>query len=335
MSENTPRDIHTVTAGYVRRWSDGRNEVDRHDLHGGVERKGARVFGYQRDYWGDDPDLAREMEDKFQRAEKHALDVLADLPSRWPLTGDDRGQLTELLAIHIVRMPAASGYFRQVGEEATRETIAERAPKHGLDDEQAAVYADLLRSDRVHADSLLRQIPRVGSALGSMHWSLVEFPADWLITSDEPVVMLGPPPHAVSPASAIGPYPLNAVEVTFALDPRRALLLTWFDSADEPRLNGQREHACSVNCALRAQALVEWFSKPGAIPPFIASPTLEPEVFPISTSLLSGYTVQHAAGSVRRQQADGIVRKMIEEQSRPNKMIFVTAKPKVASVPGA
>lgn len=138
----------------------------------------------------------------------------------------------------------------------------------------------------MHADSLLRQIPRVGSALGSMHWTLVEFPADWLITSDEPVVMLGPPPRAVSPASAIGPYSFNAVEARFTLDPRRVLLLTWLDGPDEPWLTGQREHACSVNCAVRAQALEEWFSKPGTIPPFIASRTLEPQISLISASLL-------------------------------------------------
>ncbi len=331
MSERAPRDNHTVTAGYLRRWGDERNEVDRHDLRGGIERKGPRAFGYQRDYWGTDPDLAREMEEKFQRAEKLALDVLADLPSRWPLKGDDRGLLTELLAIHIVRMPAFSGYSRQLGEQANRETMAEGAPKHGLDEAQAAVYAELLRSDRVHADSLLRQIPRVGSALGSMHWTLVEFPVDWLITSDEPVVMLGAPPHAVSPASAIGPYPFNAVEARFTLDPRRVLLLTWLDDADEPWLTGQREHACSVNGALKAQALEEWFSKPGTTPPFIAGPTLAPEILLVSTGLLRGYTVQHADGSVRRQQADSIVKKMVGEQPPPKEMIFVTAKPKGAS----
>jgi hypothetical protein len=277
MSEPAPRDHHTVTAGYLRRWGDERHEVDRHDLRGGVERKGPRAFGYQRDYWGSDPELAREMEAKFQRAEKLALDVLASLPPRWPLKGGDRGLLTELLAIHIVRMPAFSGYFRQAGEQATRDTIAEGAPKHGLDDAQAAVYAELLRSDRVHADGLLRQIPRVGSALGSMHWSLVDFTADWLITCDQPVVMLVPQPHPVSPASAIA-YPLKAVEVRFTLDPRRVLLLTWLDGADEPWLTGRREHACSVNCALKAQAMQEWFSKPGSTPPFIAGASLKPEI---------------------------------------------------------
>jgi hypothetical protein len=146
--------------------------------------------------------------------------------------------------------------------------------------------------------------------------------------------MLPPPPHAVSPASAIGPYPFNAVEARFTLDPRRVLLLTWLDAGDEPWLTGRREHACSVNCALKAQAMEEWFSTPGSTPPFLASPTLEPEIFPISPNLLREYTVQHAAGSVRRQQAERIVRKMIEEQLPPNEMIFVTTTPKAASAPG-
>ena len=158
--------------------------------NGNVSDKGVAVVGFQRDFWGDDPELAAEMEARFEGAEKRALDVLTELPSRWPLTGDDRGLLAEFLAIHIVRMPSFGGYIRQIGEQANRETIAEGAPKHGFDDAQAAVYAELLRSDRIHADGLLRQIPRVGSMLGSMHWSIVEFPEDWLITCDQPVVML-------------------------------------------------------------------------------------------------------------------------------------------------
>jgi hypothetical protein len=54
-------------------------------------------------------------------------------------------------------------------------------------------------------------------------------------------------------------------------------------------------------------------------------------IFPIAPSLLREYTVQHAAGSVRRQQVDSIVRKMIEEQPRPNQMTFVTTRPRAGS----
>ena len=231
MSDNPPSKNHIVTAGYLPALCP---QLARDGAQGGRGfDEGVAGVGYQRDFWGSDPELATEMEEKLQPAERRALRVLRELPSRWPLAGADRGVLGEFLAIHIARLPSFAGYFRQVGEQANREAIAEGAPKHGLNEAEAAVYAQLLRSDRIHAAGLLRQIPRMGSVLCSMHWLLVEFPNDWLITGDQPVVMLGPPPHHVSPASAIGPFANNAVEVRFALDPRHALLLTWLDGADE------------------------------------------------------------------------------------------------------
>jgi hypothetical protein len=57
--------------------------------------------------------------------------------------------------------------------------LAESAPKYDLDEQQIAAVAEVLRDQRIHANSLLRQIPRIASALCSMHWSVVEFEEDW------------------------------------------------------------------------------------------------------------------------------------------------------------
>ena len=50
--------------------------------------------------------------------------------------------------------------------------------------------ADVFRGDRTHVNSLLRQIPRLASLLCSMRWSVVEFDEDWLVTCDQPLVLV-------------------------------------------------------------------------------------------------------------------------------------------------
>jgi hypothetical protein len=40
----------------------------------------------------------------------------------------------------------------------------------------------------------------------------------------------------------------------------------------------------------------------------------------MTSRVLHAYTVPHAAESVRRQQADDIIRKMIKEQPPPNQL---------------
>jgi hypothetical protein len=339
MTDNTPHKIHTVTASHIGRWAasvTGGEKVAQHRVADGeVKHIGPRGVGYQRDYWGPDPALAAETEAKFHHAETTVVPVLRDLRAAWPLTGNNRGVLAEFMAIHIVRMPSFVGHLRKLGEAANRATIAEGAPKHGLDEAQAAIYSELLRSDRIHVDGLLRQVVRAGTALGSMHWTLVEFAEDWLITGDQPLVMLGAPPHRVSPASAIGPFTLDAVEARFTLDPRHVLLMTWLDAPeDQTWLHGERTHAAAINCAVKQQALEEWFSKPGMTPPFIAGqveghglPVLEEQTSLISESLLPGYTVEHAAASKRRQDTTDILGKLIENQAT-NEMIFVTVNHK-------
>jgi Protein of unknown function (DUF4238) len=321
MAGSAPRRHHTVTAGYVRRFTAGGVvEVHRGER---VLEVGPRGVGYQLDFWGS-PELAGEMEGKFQHAENGALDVLAELPDRWPLTGADRGVLGEFLAIHIVRQPSYGGLIRQMGERANREVLAEHHASEGLDPRQSAWLADWLSGERVHADTLLRHIPRLGSFLCSMHWTLVEFDQDWLISGDQPLVLLLPVPQPITPASALLPAGFSyTLEGRFTLDPRRALLLSWSEEPSERWLTGTHAQACSINCALRAQALGEWFCRPGTRPPFLSPLLLTERVYPISAELLGGYTVEDARSSRRREAAERIVHEMIDEQAPPNRMRWV------------
>lgn len=167
MSKGAPANIHTVSAGYVRRFTGPRNTVTVHRGEREGFEEGPRGVGRQRNYWGS-PEVASELEAAFGRMESDALCLLRPLPERWPLTDPaDRAALGLLVAIHIVRMPASSGEMRLLGERASREILAEHGQSLGLDEQQVAIVAERLRGHDVHADTLLRQVPRIASALCS------------------------------------------------------------------------------------------------------------------------------------------------------------------------
>jgi Protein of unknown function (DUF4238) len=234
----------------------------------------------------------------------------------------NRGALGALMAMHIVRMPSYGAFVRDMGERATRDVLAET--DHDLDAEQTAEVEAWLRGDGVHADTLWRHVMRFASFLCSMHWTLVEFEDDWLITGDQPVVLLPPVLQPITPASALLPAGLSyTLEGRFTLDPRRALLMTWSEDPEERRVSGSHAQACSINCAIKAQALQEWFSRPGMTPPFLSPPLLQERVYPISLELLPGYTTPQAGASGRRAHAERIVREMIGGTPQENEIRWV------------
>lgn len=318
----TPERHHTITAGYLDRFArKGRVAVHRTD--GSTREIGPRAVGFQRDYWGSD---AVEVERAFSKTENGALRLLRKLGERWPLSTDDRGLLAEFVAMHVIRTPAFGAFVRSSGGRALDKAVHEQAEQHGVSEDELAAAAQGMRSQRYHVETLLGQIGRVGSAFGNMQWNLVRFDQDWLITSDQPVVVVPQGDGSVSPASSVPAFGLlNAMEAFFALDPRQLLLMTWVDKEDGVQLlSGTRRQACSVNCAIRAQALTEWFSCPGTMPPFLAPPVLEPSSYPISTELLPGYILSVAARSERRAAANELMMRMIEENAPRDRMKWVT-----------
>ena len=319
MSGKAPRKHHTVTAGYLRRFAKA-SKVSVH-RDGGVVTKGVRGVGYVLDLWGS-PEVAGAMEARLSTLESLALDVLADLPARWPLREMDRGALGALIAMHIARMPSYGAFVREMGERATRDVLAET--DHDLDAEQTAAAEAWLRGDGVHADTLWRHVMRFASFLCSMQWTLIELENDWLITGDQPVVLLPPVPQPITPASALLPAGLSyTLEGRFTIDPRRALLMTWSEDSEERWVSGSHAQACSINCAIKAQALQEWFSLPGTTPPFLSPPLLQERVYPISLELLLDYTIPQAGSSGRRAHAERIVREMIAGTPQKNEIRWV------------
>jgi hypothetical protein len=325
-----PKRHHTVSAGYIGRFARA-SRVTVHHATEGVSEKRPRAVGYQTDFWGS-AELSVEVEQAFNKVENPVLQMLRKLPERWPLSTEDRGALAQFVAVHVIRTPAFGAFVRGVGNRALPESVREVAEKHGLPEEKVAAVAEVMKDQGNHVRALLGQIGRIGSMFSNMQWNLVQFDRDSLITSDQPVVMLPLRGGVVSPASSVPAHGFrDLMEVFFTLDPRQLLLLTWAEAPDAVQpLAGSYRQACSVNCAVRAQSLTEWVSRPGSTPPFHAPPILEPMIYPISTELLSGYTVQVAANSRRRAAANQLMMKVIEENAPRDRMTWVTTQSDLA-----
>ena len=322
-----PRRHHTMSAGYIGRFARNRR-VTVHHATKGLSEIGPKAVGFQHDFWGDE-DLSREVEQALNKCESPVLRMLRNIPERWPLSTDDRAALAQFLAIHIIRTPAFGAFARSAGDRALEASVREVAEQHGIPEDELAAAAQVMTSQRHHVRTLLGQIGRIGSMFSNMQWNLVHFDHDWLITSDQPVVMLPLGEGTVSPASSVPAYGFsNIIEAVFTLDPRQLLLMTWAEAPDRAQpLSGIYRQACSVNCAVRAQALTEWVSRPGATPPFHAPPVLEPSIYAISTELLPGYSAQVAINSRRRAAANQLMSKVIEENAPRDQMTWVTVPP--------
>ncbi len=325
-----PKRHHTVSAGYIGRFARNRR-VSVHTVTGDISETGPRAVGFQNDFWGSD-ELATEVEQAFNKVENPVLRMLRSLPEHWPLSAEGRAALAQFVAVHVIRTPAFGAFARQAGDRALAGSVREIAEKHRVPEERVAAIAQEMKGQRNHVRTLLGQIGRIGSMFSNMQWNLVQFDHDWLITSDQPVVMLPLRGGAVSPASSVPTSGFRDImEVLFTLDPRQLLLMTWADAPDSGQpLSGGYRHACSINCAVRVQALAEWVSRPGATPPFYVPPILEPSIFPIAPELLPGYTMQAAVHSRRRAAANQLVTKVIEENAPRDRMTWVTMPSELA-----
>lgn len=300
---------HTVSAGYLRRFAKN-GQITVHHATRGVRDIGPKAVGFQRDFWGPN-EVAREMEAAFDQCENPTLRTLQTIAEQWPLDLPVRALVAQFLAIHVIRTPAFGIFARRVGVGSLQEV----AQQHQMTPSEIAAANAWVTGPHMHANMLLGQVGPIASIFSNMQWTLVQFDDDLLITCDQPVMLLPLAPAAITPASSV---PANGfprtVEVRFTLDPRQMLLMTWADAPDTERpLKGTYSQACSVNCALRAQTLEEWICRPQTSPPFLSPLLLKHRIYPISTELLPGYTVQIAARSRRRTEADRLMNQVMEE----------------------
>jgi hypothetical protein len=308
-----PRRIHLASRCYVRGWADnGRVFVQDGDFSLEPEPRTVASVGWRNTWWGADAQLSAAAEARLQRVEDAAAPILREIAPRWPLSRDDRATIAQFMAIHTVRTPAWLDTYAAISMEAISEEL--RRGRWNEEVEKAAVKRFL--GDRLRVETLLKQIPRVGSVFMSMQWSLVRF-ADPLIAScDQPVIFV---PHVSSGRHPIQPMPrrgfMETAEVRFPIDPWHVLLLSWSPQPDNIDLaRGEFRHAADVNRTTLAQADRHWFHRPGRRPPLLSPPMLDFSCEPISYDLVPNYSFEAAAISRRRSEADKLMKALIESQ---------------------
>ncbi len=307
-----PRRIHLASQCYIRGWAlAGHVAVQPNDLSLKPESRTPYAVAWRRDWWGPDAVLSEAAETTLQRAEDDAAPILREFADRWPLSRDDRAELSQFMAIHTVRTAAWRQEYNVISMEAIGEELRRR--RWGDEVEKAAVREFM--SDQMRVETLLKQVPRVASLFMSMHWSLVEFDDSLIASCDQPVIFVPRlPSWQRLPIEALPRTGfMETAEVRFPIDPWRVLLLSWSPQPDlaEP-LPGQFRHATDVNRSTRQQADRHWFYRPGARPPLLNPPTLDRFCTPISYELVSGYSFEVAAASRRRAEADAIMKELIE-----------------------
>jgi hypothetical protein len=302
-----------------------------HDVPTGKrELRGVRAATRRVDWWGPDPVLAKEVEESLGQCENPALRSLRDLDrsfdQHWPLSRKARALLAQFIAIHIVRTPAFGAFLRRTTEEIINEQRTLRRAKP----EELREAARKFRGARGHANTLLGQITRIASLLSSMHWAIVHFDKDLLITADQPVVALpwNYAHHTLSPAVVPVNGYVDTVEIRFPLDPQTLLLMSWHEDDDaQAPLHGTFHHACNINTSLSRQADKEWCFRPGTTPHLVAPPLLRSPIIPISFGLLPNYNFATARDSQRRHKADELMSEIVADDAPRNIVRWVTLNP--------
>ena len=311
-------DNHVASEFYIAQWAGGRGQVavvTPPSLES-ILRKPTNV-GYRRRFWGTDPELCRAAEDVAGRIERDAAPLWKALASRWPVTGRDRVVLAYFLSLHLWRNPYGRGRFI----EFQRETLPRRVEGYSRDwtPRQVEEFLGLVTSQRFRAEVLFGMLPRVASLLASMHWTLVSFDQRLLATSDQPVTIV--PLLAPGTRAKVLPLPrgplLECQEVRIAVNPSKALVLTWHDEPDDgPPIRGDDPLAAQLNRAVIVQADRQWFHHPGRRPTSLLAPLIEAApCSPIGGLVVSGYGHQSALSSRRRADTAANLRELVESAS--------------------
>ncbi len=308
---------HIATAGYLRQWAGPNGQLAA--ITPPViqsEPKRPENVGLRFYFWGSDSQLRREAEERISKFETVAVTALRRLPGGWPLAPDSEARLAlaRFIALHLWRSPAGTEKFTRVqrgvlsrGQSGHQATMSE---------EQLTQFFGLVSSDGFRVDTILGNLPKAMSVIGSMHWSLVEFPELLLATSDQPltiVPILADGETAEVKALPDGPL-LGCEEMRIALSPRLVLVLTWLNLPDDqPVLQGSDGLAADLNRAVIGQADRQWFHHPARRPTTLVASVFSSKLCPaVGRSLLADYSWQAALTSKRRLRTAAAVNDMIE-----------------------
>lgn len=235
----------------------------------------------------------------LQGIEDKAIPIFREISERWPLSGEDKVNLATFIGLQVVRGPrwfAWHDQFTQANlDEYRRQGAFEPKPQHGDASEEEIYRAnlDFFGSAQQRLKKMAFLGAKVGCAIGSMCWSLIDFRRPVLATSDHPVAVWpmtdgGRINQPTEPAE-VGIR--NFLEVRLPVSASKALLMTWRDLPDDPEpITGKSHHAVNLNAFTVAEAEKQWFFMPGTIRPRIRDGSW----LPISSELIGGYSAAAA-----------------------------------------
>lgn len=311
---------HIASASYLANFADASGELCAIEVRDGSTTCGRpRTMGFRDAFWGKDRNLrafAERQLSTFENDARHASRRVLESGVPRP-NSEDRVALMMLMAIHVTRNPAGRENMLRIQQRVLSQNAARY--REGMSSEQ---YDELLRrftSEAFVTDVLLRNLSKIASFLGSMHWTLVEFECGLLATSDQPVTIVPlMRPGLDVPVAAIPSGPLvDCLEVRFALTPRHALVMAWIDEPDDGCvISGDDTMAAQLNRAVIAQADKQWFHHPSRRPVRLIAPDLQVAgCEPVAHRLHPGYEVNAAWSSQRRLRAGANVDELIELQT--------------------
>lgn len=236
---------HVVPRGYLRGFADDHGMLRREGTVNLVPVAHAAVVKNAYVVTLKDGTVTDAVERSLSTLETKVLPILRELPDHWPLARPDRVQVAEYLAVQMSRTPDSLRHHGRLVAKAVHGTPHEADA--GLDSlRMRAMYAI-----KDHTMTLLT----------AMQWTLVEFKAAQLSTSDHPVAIF--PLNQAELSNDLGALPDNVGEVWFPVSRRRLLVLAWRDQGDTPAVKrGMRRVAEAVNSAIRDQAEGGWYWHP-------------------------------------------------------------------------
>lgn len=165
--------------------------------------------------------------------------VLADLLRGDPLTAERKGVLAQFLGLQMVRGPAFFEQHSQHIDALVAGLDASRFRAVALREAEGDVAVARERLRGLYSDktrqlmTMISTSYKLSSVIGCMRWRLLRFDATLLAYSDHPVVVWPLEVGATDGFSEPNLDPMNAIEVSVALSPRLALLMTWANAPDD------------------------------------------------------------------------------------------------------
>jgi hypothetical protein len=240
-------------------------------------------------------------------------DAFAAVRRESPLSLQTRSTLAQFIALHVVRTPAFRRWF-----EPTRDASIEQYRDQFPNATKFERWRQEMRSDEERAKKLLSLINKLGSVIGSMHWTLLRFDERRLITSDQPVCPVPLlTPGVIHPIEAMPADGwLDTCEIRFPISPQIALLATWYMGPERASLTGMWRHAVNINASVAQQAVNQRFQVPDVEPAMPGAIFLDrrPLLAPISIDVLAGYSLAAARESPRRRQTAEELERLIHDR---------------------